>query len=383
LDGQNSRTHWEEDAAAQVERFGTLYCIFGPLIVEDTLPVDDGTGHAALSGAAMVTSPGGSLVDLSSTFIDFDAAADGTIERSATKQQPAKKRDGLRTRSGDMVIDHDDQRKGLEKVEQRTSESYAAIRAQEHADREATREGRRRQKLEIRIERNRFAQTQREEAMRRAEALVKSNRVPIEIVRGAAAKRVTEAKIKVDTDVASEPKPEHTATKRSAIVVSTASDLHQIVTHAENLYAKYNAVAREHNQKVGWSTISRDLGIHVKVRQKYSRMHKRAEQRNFDWQVNGHWKVKDHPEIFLAPTDAEKKAKVPPPPPDDSKTVAIGDNSGETDAAEGCETYYQSQNAVSNAKSCADDCASGDGRESDDQSSTLIQDPTTGHTFSV
>ena len=34
---------------------------------------------------------------------------------------------------------------------------------------------------------------------------------------------------------------------RSAIVVSTAHDLHQIVTHSKNLWTKYNAIAKEHN----------------------------------------------------------------------------------------------------------------------------------------
>jgi len=44
------------------------------------------------------------------------------------------------------------------------------------------------------------------------------------------------------------------------------------VTHAKNLWAKYNAIAKEHNQKVNWNTVAKELGIHVKVREKYSRM---------------------------------------------------------------------------------------------------------------
>jgi hypothetical protein len=92
------------------------------------------------------------------------------------------------------------------------------------------------------------------------------------------------------------PPPPETR-KRSAVMVSTGSDLHQIVIHSKNLWAKYNAIAREHNQKVCWSTVARELGINVKVREKYARMHARAEARGFDWLNNGHWKIKDHPEV--------------------------------------------------------------------------------------
>ena len=31
-------------------------------------------------------------------------------------------------------------------------------------------------------------------------------------------------------------------------------------------------IAREHSQRVNWSTVAKELGIHVKVREKYSRM---------------------------------------------------------------------------------------------------------------
>lgn len=79
---------------------------------------------------------------------------------------------------------------------------------------------------------------------------------------------------------------------RSRIVVSTANDLHQIVTHSKNLWAKYNAIAKEHNQKVNWITVAKELGIHVKVREKYARMHARAEARGFDFATCGHYKIK-------------------------------------------------------------------------------------------
>lgn len=165
----------------------------------------------------------------------------------------------------------------------------------EQAELEATREERRRIRLEMKREREKFAQEQKEAALRRAAELVQSNRVPIEITRGAAA-----AKAAVQTAIPSptplQP-PEPQTKKRSAVVVSTASDLHQIVTHSKNLWAKYSAIAKEHNQKVNWATVARELGIHVKVREKYARMHSRAEQRCFDWERYGHWKLKDHPEV--------------------------------------------------------------------------------------
>lgn len=165
----------------------------------------------------------------------------------------------------------------------------------ELAEQEATREERRRIKLEIKKEREKFAKEQKEAALRRAAELVQSNRVPIEITRGAAAARAA-----VQTAIPSPTPllpPETKTKKRSAVVVSTASDLHQIVTHSKNLWAKYSAIAKEHNQKVSWATIARELGIHVKVREKYARMHSRAVQRCFDWERNGHWKLKDHPEV--------------------------------------------------------------------------------------
>ena len=93
---------------------------------------------------------------------------------------------------------------------------------------------------------------------------------------------------------------------RSAIIVSTANDLHQIVTHSKNLWTKYNAIAKEHNQKVNWATVAKELGIHVKVREKYARMYARAEQRGLDFDTCGHFKIKDHPGIFLEPLANDK-----------------------------------------------------------------------------
>lgn len=161
-----------------------------------------------------------------------------------------------------------------------------------------------------------YHQEQKEAALQRAAELVASNRVPIEITRGSAAAKAALANNGL-------PSQQLQKRGRSAIVVSTAGDLHRIVLHSSNLWAKYNAIAKEHNQKVSWATVSKELGIHVKVREKYARMHSRAEQRGFDWERNIHWKIKDHPEIFLEPTPAERRAKMPLPPPNHTTTVMV------------------------------------------------------------
>lgn len=159
-----------------------------------------------------------------------------------------------------------------------------------------------------------------------------SNRVPIEITRGAAAAKAAASAVLATVPTPPPPPPDQSRKKgRSAIVVSTAADLHQIVTHSKNLWAKYNAIAKEHNQKVNWTTVAKELGIHVKVREKYARMHSRAEQRGFDWVANGWWKIKDHPEVFVEPTLAEQKAKMPLPPPDPTRTVLIDGVKDSTD----------------------------------------------------
>ena len=234
-----------------------------------------------------------------------------------------------------MNMKREQRRLSQERKEQkaREREAMAIKKATERAQREASREERRRKKVEIRTQREKFAQEQKEAALKRAAELVASNRVPIEITRGAAAAKAAANAALSATNV--RPAVTQAAGKkgRSAIVVSTAADLHEIVTHSKNLWAKYNAIAKEHNQKVNWITVAKELGIHVKVREKYARMHSRAEQRGFDWDKNGHWKIKDHPEIFLEPTVAEQRAKMPQPLPDASRTVLIEGNKEVTDEA--------------------------------------------------
>mmetsp|Transcript_7233 Transcript_7233/g.17676 ORF Transcript_7233/g.17676 Transcript_7233/m.17676 type:complete len:763 (+) Transcript_7233:176-2464(+) len=227
-------------------------------------------------------------------------------------------------------------------AKQRDREFLQKQKQAEKMAREKAREEKRTRKLLQRQQRELFAQEQKEAALRRAAELVASNRVPIEITRAGTFRSrgkpkptppVVATKILIPNEPPKEPVVAAAAAvegpkkrQRSAIVVSTASDLDRIVTHSQNLWAKYNAIAKEHNQRVNWITVAKELGIHVKVREKYARMHSRACQRNFDFVANGHWKIKDHPEIFQEPTAAEQKARMPPPLPpsiDSTTTVVI------------------------------------------------------------
>ncbi len=122
------------------------------------------------------------------------------------------------------------------------------------------------------------------------------------------------------------------------------------------------------------SVVAKELGIHVKVREKYARMHSRAEQRDFDWEKNGHFRIKDHPHIFLEPTEAEQKAKMPPPAPDVSTTVLIGEGSKELD---------HSDDAVAAAAAVVDASVDSGLHSAEDQNAaaavvaaTMVADPT-------
>jgi len=215
-------------------------------------------------------------------------------------------------------------------LREREREAYSVRKAAEKAARLATREERRRRKLAMRRQREEFAQRQKEAALRRAAELVRSNRVPIEITRGAAA-----AQAAANAAVANAVMPAAEAAEamvvvppavlvvpsvpikkgRSSIVISTASDLDQIVTHSNNLWVKYNAIAKEHNQKVNWIVVAKELGIHVKVREKYARMHARAKARGFDFVNWGHYRIKDYPQFFLDPLGPALTTAAPGEPP--------------------------------------------------------------------
>lgn len=149
-------------------------------------------------------------------------------------------------------------------------------------------------------ERQTAIQEQKEAALERAAELVQSNRVPLELMTGSKSSEKTEKKVHaIEERICNDSGI--TQKHKSCIIISTARDLERIVTHARNLYTKYNTIARQHNQRVSWATVSKDIGLHTKVREKYTRMFNRALERGFDFNTCGHYKIKDHPEIFLYP----------------------------------------------------------------------------------
>jgi hypothetical protein len=342
---------------AQVERFSALYSIRGGSVDESEsifghdISTADPTALAAAAAAGISVSPGGGIVPLPS-YLDAAtaaaaAAASTDMSRLSKKQVAEVSKAHRMAKDAEKALENE-RRLSFKREQRRISqerrdqkhrerEAVAAKKAAEKAAKEAAREERRQKKVAIRDQREKFANEQKEAALQRAAELVASNRVPIEITRGAAAaKAAASAVLSAAGALPPSPSEDMLGSRkkpRSAIVVSTASDLHRIVTHSKNLWAKYNAIAKEHSQKVNWITVAKELGIHVKVREKYARMHSRAEQRGFDWVRHGHWKLKDHPDIFLEPTPAEQRAKMPAPLPDPSRTVLIEGNKEVTDEA--------------------------------------------------
>jgi hypothetical protein len=331
---------------AQIERFCALYNIRGNVMDDavDTLFSSDlsSPDHAAtLAAAAAAGLPNHYQMDASTAAAAAAAAAAVTDVSKLTKKQVSEVSKAHRMAKDAEKALENERRQNMKREQRRLSmerkdqkarerEAVSVRKSSERVARETGREMRRRKKLEIRVQRETFANEQKEAALKRAAELVASNRVPIEITRGAAAAKAAANAVLAASggSLTTLAEPEHLLDKkqRSAIVVSTAADLNQIVTHSKNLWAKYNAIAKEHNQKVNWITVAKELGIHVKVREKYARMHSRAEQRGFQWKANGHWKIKDNPDIFMEPTQAEQKAKMPPPPPDTNTTVLVEDN---------------------------------------------------------
>jgi hypothetical protein len=328
---------------AQVERFCALYNVRGTNAFEDGVDAALFDEHAATVAAAAAAANGNLMPYMNDATAAAVAAAAASDVSKLTKKQAsevskahrmAKDAEKALEQERRQNLKREQRRLSMERKEQkvREREAVAIRKSTERITRESTREERRRKKLELRLQRDQFANEQKEAALKRAAELVASNRVPIEITRGSAAAKAAATAALQHTIVQQQQNassPSASKKQRSAIVVSTASDLHQIVSHSKNLWAKYNAIAKEHNQKVNWITVAKELGIHVKVREKYARMHSRAEQRGFDWDKQGHWKIKDHPDIFLEPTQAEQKAKMPPPPPDTSTTVLISDDNKE------------------------------------------------------
>lgn len=276
--------------------------------------MSDPAAIAAAAVAGMTVSPSTGIVSLPSYMGSAATAAAAAAAAAATEDvsKLSKKQSNAVHRARNAAANaeqalvnerrqnfrREQRRVSQERKEQkhREREEIATRKATERAVRESEREDRRRRKLEIRDEREKFAQEQKEAALKRAAELVASNRVPIEITRGAAAAKAYA--MQAVTPMHITLPPPHPSKKRSAVVVSTAKDLNQIVSHSKNLWAKYNAIAKEHNQKVNWITVARELGINVKVREKYARMHARAEQRGFDWELHCDLKIKDHPEVM-------------------------------------------------------------------------------------
>eukprot|EP00574_Skeletonema_japonicum_P005593 CAMPEP_0201728000 /NCGR_PEP_ID=MMETSP0593-20130828/14449_1 /ASSEMBLY_ACC=CAM_ASM_000672 /TAXON_ID=267983 /ORGANISM="Skeletonema japonicum, Strain CCMP2506" /LENGTH=448 /DNA_ID=CAMNT_0048219979 /DNA_START=87 /DNA_END=1433 /DNA_ORIENTATION=- len=198
---------------------------------------------------------------------------------------------------GAMTIQH---RRSKSKcaAKEREKEAFALRKAAEKAARAASREEKRQQKIEIKRQRAEMAKMQREVAFKNLAELVQSARVPAEIAGSIDS-------IAPAPKIATEPAVPAVAMamrkNRSSIVISTASDLDQIVTYSNLLWEKYNAAAKEHNKRVKWIMVAKELGINVKVREKYARMYARAKMRGFDFVNWGHYRIKDYPQYFLDP----------------------------------------------------------------------------------
>ena len=326
---------------AQIERFCTLYQIrMGTVFLDDTVDSAFLDPHDAATAAAAAAAAANAMPFMNDGATAAAVAAASEVSKGLSKKQASEVVKAHRlAKDAERALEHE-RKQNLKREQRRLSQERKEYKLREREQatvqktaermaREQTRDERRRRKAELREQRERFAQEQKEAALKRAAELVASNRVPIEITRGAtAAKAAASAALQHSGMPAISPEDDEPPSKkrRSYIVVSTARDLNQIVIHSKNLWAKYNAIAKEHNQKVNWLTVAKELGIHVKVREKYARMHFRAEQRGFDWDAHGHWKIKDHPEVFLEPTQAEQKDKIPPPLSHSGSTTVIMDD---------------------------------------------------------
>jgi hypothetical protein len=341
---------------ANVERFYSLYNIRGG--VSDGLPssppplnapgyniLPDSLYHAA---AAVSVSGTNTMVPP----VDPNNIAMGMPKKTETLVYSTKTR-----RATDPAIG--EQRRIKAEMREREREAYAARRAEEKAAQLASREERLQHKLAMRKQREESAQQQKEAALRRAADLVLSDRVPDEISRAGykvASFAPSPAAVELGIAMANPSSNPTIPPKkgRSSIVISTASDLDQIVTHANNLWAKYNSIAKENNTKVNWIVVSKELGIHVKVREKYARMHARAKARGFDFVNWGSCRIKDYPQYFLDPlgpaplaagSSVEEAGKPPPEaavqPQNSSVPPALGVSSQQREASSNYPPLYQ------------------------------------------
>lgn len=189
-------------------------------------------------------------------------------------------------------------------MKEREKEAIATRKAAEKAARAASREEKRQKKIDEQKQRAQKMKMQREMAFKRLAELVHSDNLPTEITgsfNAVAAKTMPALPKPTIAVPALVPAAAVTRKNRSAIVISTAADLDQIVTYSNSLWSKYNAVAKEHNKRVRWQMVAKELGINVKVREKYARMHARAKMRGFDFVNWGHYRIKDFPQYFLDP----------------------------------------------------------------------------------
>ena len=355
---------------ANIERFCSIYNIrggthddpndvtmLGSNFFSDNAPVDPTAAAAAAAAGLSVASNCALLYP-----IDPNAAV--SVANMSIPKNGGKIRQTMKSQ----------QRRIKAEVREREREAYSMRKAAEKAAREATREDRRQRKLAMRKQREDYVQKQKDAALRRAADLVHSNRVPIEITRGAAAAQAAAnaavAAAAVPAAETFDPSNEPPCKKgRSSIVISTASDLDQIVTHSNNLWSKYNAIAKEHNQKVNWIVVAKELGIHVKVREKYARMHARAKGRGFDFVNWGHYRIKDFPQYFLDPMgpnpddqinqcDVVYAPLISPPPaadPQDAPTQDVITLAAEAAEVAGGDHVVDSDSVVAAAASVADD----------------------------
>ena len=218
------------------------------------------------------------------------------------------------------------QRRAKNALKDREKEAFALRKAAEKAARAASREEKRQQKIEIKRQRAEMTRLQREVAFKKVAEVVQTARFPTEFAGGL---EVSENAPGLAAQAGAVRK------NRSSIVISTASDLDQIVTYSNCLWEKYNAAAKEHNKRVKWIMVAKELGINVKVREKYARMHARAKMRGFDFANWGHYRIKDYPQYFLEPL-APNVAPIPIQeniPPSDQEMHNLGDLGGSFDSS--------------------------------------------------
>ena len=184
---------------AQIERFCSHYNIRGLPLDEDPLfsgeyagadasplAVPPGSGIGPIPsymdhGTTVAATPGG-LGDMSK--LTKKHAADVTrvhrLAKDAEKAMEMERRYNVKREHRRVVQERKEQKA-------RERESHAIRKEQERTAKEVNREERKRKRVEIREQREKHVKEQKEAALRRAAELVSSNRVPIEITRGAAA----------------------------------------------------------------------------------------------------------------------------------------------------------------------------------------------------